>query len=173
MKSSFLVLGGCRSGKSKYAMHLAVQTGLNKIFLATSLVWDQEMEKRVAKHKEQRGGGWTTIEEPYYLPQKIEEVNQPGRILLIDCLTMWVNNMLMQKWTEENISDQFDHLVKVTSSLEASSIWVSNEVGTGIVPENKLVRQFRDLVGYLNQMMARITENVYWMVAGLPVEIKK
>lgn len=167
------VIGGCRSGKSTYALQTAERiNGNNKIFIATCLPRDDEMAQRVARHQKERGQHWTTIEEPLYLAEVISEHSPNADVILIDCLTLWVSNFLMKtadekKW-EEIVSRLIDALKKASCPL----VVVSNEVGTGIVPENKLARQYRDIIGRVNQAVAKTAGKVVWMVAGIPVVVK-
>ncbi len=168
-----LVIGGCRSGKSSYALDIAQSCDINKKkFLATSLILDQEMQDRVAKHRQERGGDWETIETPLDLPQELFRDFDADTLLLVDCLTMWVNNMLLKEWSEDEITEAFLSLGNALQSVKARVVLISNEVGTGIVPGDKLSRLFRDYVGRLNQETAALADEVIWMVAGLPVNIK-
>jgi adenosylcobinamide kinase/adenosylcobinamide-phosphate guanylyltransferase len=173
MNKLTLVIGGCRSGKSTYALKTAENAnGDKKIFVATCLPQDDEMAQRVARHQKERGQHWTTIEEPLYLPEVISERSPNADVMLIDCLTLWVSNLLMktadeEKW-EETVSQLTDALEKASCPL----VVVSNEVGAGIVPENKLARQYRDIIGRVNQAVAKTAGRVVWMVAGIPVVVK-
>jgi len=172
-KEIVLVIGGCRSGKSTYALQTAEKiTGVKKIFVATCRPQDDEMALRVARHQKERGQHWTTIEEPLYLPEVILEHSPNADVMLIDCLTLWVSNLLMKtsdeiKW-EQIVSQLTDALAQTGCPL----IVVSNEVGAGIVPENQLARQFRDITGWVNQAVAGCATQVVWMVAGIPVVVK-
>ena len=168
-----LVLGGCRSGKSSYAQSLAEQiSGDHKVFVATSLPRDEEMQDRVRRHKQDRGPDWRTQECPLDLADSIRRYRPKADVLLIDCLTLWVANLLEQKAEETFV---FASLNTVLDALEPGGcpiILVGNEVGTGIVPENSLARLFRDVNGFVNQRVAARADRVVWMVAGLPVPVK-
>lgn len=173
MKKNTLVIGGCRSGKSSRALELAEQvSGSRKIFIATCVPYDDEMKQRVANHQKERPPGWTTVETPIRLPDAIIENSRNADVILADCLTLWMTNLLLDPDEAEKIEA---HISRLTESLEMAKcpvILVSNEVGAGIVPENKLAREFRDIVGKTNQTVAAHADTVIWMVAGIPVTIK-
>jgi adenosylcobinamide kinase/adenosylcobinamide-phosphate guanylyltransferase len=173
LKKTVFVLGGCRSGKSGYALETAQQfSGADKIFIATCIPYDDEMKQRVARHQEERSRTWQTVEAPIHLPAAIAETGQEAGVILVDCLTLWINNLLMEKQNSEQILDQVQGLTKAVEAAACPIILVSNEVGTGIVPENKLARLYRDLIGSANQAVAECADQVIWMVAGIPVTIK-
>jgi adenosylcobinamide kinase/adenosylcobinamide-phosphate guanylyltransferase len=172
VKETILVVGGCRSGKSSQALHLAEQFPGNKIFIATCTPHDKEMEQRVRHHRQLRNAAWETLEIPVFLPEAVTTHSQNGNVLLVDCLTLWINNLIMDDPNASKIDTQ---ITKLTRSLETSQcpvILVSNEVGCGIVPENKLARLFRDITGFANQKVAGCADRVIWMMAGIPVKIK-
>ena len=172
MKVTILVIGGCRSGKSSHALHLAEQIPGQKIFIATCMPQDKEMKQRVLRHQQQRSSAWETLEVPFFLPEAIHKDGTEGHVILVDCLTLWINNLILDDDKPENIDS---HIQKLTQSIEKAEcpvILVSNEVGTGIVPENKLARLFRDITGFANQKVAACVDSVIWMVAGIPVKIK-
>ena len=188
-----LVIGGCRSGKSSFALNHAnnIQTSKekeqNKIFIATSQPTDFDMEKRVKKHQEERGSDWYTVEEPVNIHEVIDEYSKKASVILVDCLTLWVSNLLFEASQKietpkiESVKNrdyqaQIDQAVtlleKSLESCKCPLLMVSNEVGAGIVPENTIARQFRDLAGFVNQRMAKIADRVVMTVAGIDVEIK-
>jgi adenosylcobinamide kinase/adenosylcobinamide-phosphate guanylyltransferase len=172
VKEKILVIGGCRSGKSSHALHLAEQFPGQKIFLATCMPQDKEMEQRVLRHQQQRSSAWETLEVPVFIPEAIHKNSIKEHVILVDCLTLWINNLILDDDKPENIDN---HIQKLTESIEKAEcpvILVSNEVGTGIVPENKLARLFRDIAGFANQKVAACVDQVIWMVAGIPVKIK-
>ena len=173
MKKKIFVLGGCRSGKSSYALETAQKfSGANKIFIATCIPHDDEMKQRVVRHQRERSRHWHTVEAPLDLPQAVEEAGVTASVLLVDCLTLWISNLLMENLDAEQILNHFDSLTRAVSSATCPVILVSNEVGTGIVPQNKLARLYRDLVGWANQAVAECADLVVWTVAGIPVTIK-
>jgi adenosylcobinamide kinase/adenosylcobinamide-phosphate guanylyltransferase len=173
MSNKVFVIGGCRSGKSNHALELAEKMATDeKIFIATCIPQDGEMRQRVAKHQQNRSRFWKTIEAPLHLPQAIMDNARTERVVLVDCLTLWINNLLMKNESAPDAEEQISRLVQAMQSANGVVIMVSNEVGTGIVPENKLARVYRDLVGSVNQEVARIADKVVWVVAGVPVKIK-
>ena len=173
MKDIKFVIGGCRSGKSSHALKLAeLIPGKRRTFIATCVPHDDEMRERVVNHQAERGEEWDTVEAPLYLPEAIIESSLSSDVVLADCLTLWVSNLMMEFETFENIKKHVEKLVDSLGKASCPVILVSNEVGTGIVPENKLARLFRDIVGFTNQKAASVSDNVIWMVAGIPVNIK-
>jgi adenosylcobinamide kinase/adenosylcobinamide-phosphate guanylyltransferase len=168
-----LLIGGCRSGKSRYALELADASGLkNKTFIATCQAFDQEMEERIAKHKQERGAEWTTVEEPLDVPRVLEEKGLPSSLIVLDCLTLWVSNLLQQEQGQDWVLEQGLKLGQALDAACGHVLVVSNEVGQGIVPDNPMARTFRDQVGWLNQLVAARADKVVWMVAGLPMTVK-
>ena len=173
MKEIVFAIGGCRSGKSRQALETAeAMPGDQKVFLATCVPQDAEMRRRVAQHQQERSREWRTIEAPVHLPRAIDELSRQADVLLIDCLTLWVSNLMMEIDDDETILGQIPDLIRALESAVCPVVLVSNEVGAGIVPENELSRRFRDLVGSVNQAVAGCADRVVWMVAGLPVRIK-
>ena len=173
LKETIFVIGGCRSGKSTYALQTAEQMPAGrKIFIATCVPQDDEMKQRVAKHQTTRSRSWTTVEEPLKLPEAILQNNHRGDVILVDCLTLWVSNLLMETGDEKKIEETISQLTNALEKAKCPIVLVSNEVGTGIVPENRIARQFRDITGWLNQAVARCANKVVWMVAGIPVTVK-
>ena len=168
-----LVLGGCRSGKSRYALDAANEmAGGNKIYLATSVPSDREMEKRVERHQAERGPDWQTIEEPVRIHEVIDEASERARVILVDCLTLWTSNLLFRGQDERGIMSAVDLLARSLEKARCPVFLVSNEVGYGIVPENSLARQFRDVAGLVNQRVAGAADRVILTVAGIGVQIK-
>ncbi len=175
--SSTLVIGGCRSGKSSHALHLADGMGnAGKIFLATCIPRDDEMHQRVSRHQAERGPGWIAVETPVFLPEAIRDIGPSAGVLLVDCLTLWVSNLMMEDAVPDAPGDllamQTRRLIESLRAAACPVILVTNEVGAGIVPDNPLARQFRDAVGQVNQQIAACADQVIWMVAGIPVTIK-
>ena len=173
MKESVFVIGGCRSGKSSHALKLAEQIyGNQKIFIATCQPHDEEMKKRVARHQKERDPSWKTLESPVHVPQTITTNGHEENVILVDCLTLWVSNLMLENKDMDEISEHIDRLTQSIQTARCPVILVSNEVGAGIVPENRLARHFRDAVGFVNQKVADCCDKVIWMVAGIPVKIK-
>jgi adenosylcobinamide kinase/adenosylcobinamide-phosphate guanylyltransferase len=168
-----LFIGGARSGKSRNALNLAESYGHdNNLFLATCVASDAEMKQRVARHQQERGARWTTHEIPVAIPEAIDEYNATAGVILLDCLTLWLSNLLME--TDDPVII-LEHVPRLMTSLENAScpvILVTNEVGTGIVPENRIARIFRDTAGYLNQQAATCCNQVFHVVAGIAISIK-
>ena len=173
MKEIVFVIGGCRSGKSSYAMQTAEKVPAEqKIFIATCVPQDDEMKRRVARHQKERSQNWVTVEAPLDLPEAILQNSRRGDVILIDCLTLWVSNLLIETGDEKKIEDTISRLIEALEKATCPIVLVSNEVGTGIVPENRLARQFRDITCWVNQAVARCANKVVWMVAGIPVTVK-
>ena len=165
-----LVLGGARSGKSRYAEALATACGRTKIYVATATAWDEEMQARIANHRQDRAGaGWRTVEEPLALRETLGRQANPDRIVLVDCLTLWLTNLMLGGHDAEA---EARGLAADLPRLGGAVILVSNEVGWGIVPDNALARAFRDAQGRLNQAMAQVCGHVVLVAAGLPLVLK-
>jgi adenosylcobinamide kinase / adenosylcobinamide-phosphate guanylyltransferase len=165
-----LVLGGARSGKSAFAEILVRDSGLARIYLATATAEDDEMKARVAHHRAQRGDGWITIEEPLALVDALTREATRGRAVLVDCLTLWLSNLMLAGRDPEIESRRLTRFLGVA---KYPVIFVSNEVGLGLVPETPLGRRFRDAQGRLNQLVAACVPNVVFIAAGLPLWLKK
>jgi len=173
VNKTIFITGGCKSGKSRHALELSEEIStINRIFIATSMPLDDEMKERIDRHKQERDKSWKTVEAPIELSVAINENNKNGDVILVDCLTLWINNLLMESEHPDVINQHIHELVFTIKETKSPIILVSNEVGTGIVPENKLARQFRDLAGLTNQKIAKCADSVIWMVAGIPVSIK-
>jgi len=172
VKEKTLVIGGCRSGKSRHALYLSEQVPGQKIFIATCMPQDKEMEQRVLLHRQQRSSVWKTLEVPLLIPETINKHSLKGNVILIDCLTLWINNLIMDDEDPTKIDIQIRKLTQSIKKAKCPVILVSNEVGTGIVPENRLARLFRDITGFVNQKVAACVDQVIWMVAGIPLKIK-
>ena len=164
-----LVVGGARSGKSRYAQELAEASGLRPIYLATATAWDDEMRMRVADHKAARDGRWHTIEAPLDLVQSLDEASSPDRVVLVDCLTLWLTNLVLG---DRDVAAATTGLVAWLRQARGPVVLVSNEVGSGIVPDNVLGRTFRDAQGRLNQAVAAHCDGVVLVCAGLPLVLK-
>ena len=170
MRKIVFVTGGARSGKSSFALKEASRIKGKKAFIATAEALDEEMRERIEKHRKQRGKDWDTYEELLKIPDMIKKIEGHYRVMVLDCLTLWLSNLLQNSLDSEA---EIESLVSLLVTRHPSSLFiVSNEVGLGIVPENELARRFRDLSGYLNQKIAGIADEVYLMTAGIPLRIK-
>jgi adenosylcobinamide kinase/adenosylcobinamide-phosphate guanylyltransferase len=171
-KGIVLITGGARSGKSRYAEERASALGTRLVYLATAQAGDQEMARRIAEHQKRRGANWTTVEEPLEIGQVL--TSQKGKVdsLVIDCLTLWISNLLTQGGEQET-RKRAEDLIATFPEADFHLFLVTNEVGWGIVPDNPLARQFRDLAGWVNQRVASIADEAVLMVAGNPVVVKK
>ncbi|MBI5894359.1 MAG: bifunctional adenosylcobinamide kinase/adenosylcobinamide-phosphate guanylyltransferase [Deltaproteobacteria bacterium] len=164
------ITGGCRSGKSAYALKLAESMKGKKAYLATGEPLDKEMSERIKKHKKERGNSWATIEEPINIINIIRK-NKKYDVILLDCLTLWISNMLC-KSEIRNPKSEILKLISACKDKKFTIIIVSNEVGLGIVPDNKVAREFRDIAGYANQSIAKKADEVYFVVSGIPIRLK-
>jgi adenosylcobinamide kinase/adenosylcobinamide-phosphate guanylyltransferase len=170
MRRTVLVLGGARSGKSTFAESLAIGHKGSKFYVATSEIIDEEMRRRVELHVAQRGEGWRTIEAPLDLSGALAEASGDTSFVLVECLTIWINNLL---YCDKNVEHELFRFRDVLRMIKGTVVLVSNEVGLGIVPENPLARRFRDEAGRANQAIAQIADEVYLVAAGLPLALKK
>ncbi len=170
MSQHILVLGGARSGKTALAERLALRMGEKPAYLATAEALDDEMAERVAAHQRSRQARFATIEEPMELAQALFAASQSHDVILVDCLTLWITNLLSM---ERDVADEVESLVEMLDAMESSRvIIVSNEVGLGIVPDNALARTFRDLSGAAHQRLAEVCGHVYFVIAGIPTVVK-
>jgi adenosylcobinamide kinase / adenosylcobinamide-phosphate guanylyltransferase len=171
-KQIILVTGGARSGKSQYAEQRAGELGGRRLYIATAEAKDEEMAQRIAEHKKRRGNDWTTIEAPTELSSAL--MGQRGRTdcALVDCLTLWISNLLIQR-NEEYAARKVEELIGKLPQLNFNLVFVTNEVGWGIVPDNPLARKFRDFTGWTHQRIAQAADEVILMVAGVPIIVKK
>ncbi len=173
MKRTILITGGCRSGKSRHALKLAENLPGKKFFLATAQALDDEMEQRIQKHQQERGKEWVTLEEPLNLLAVFDKLgDDPQTVLILDCLTLWISNLLMADTPKEKIMEQVREWLDCCSQFKGTLICITNEVGAGIVPESALGREFRDLAGEINQLVANRFDEVILTVAGIPLTIK-
>ncbi|MEW6686252.1 MAG: bifunctional adenosylcobinamide kinase/adenosylcobinamide-phosphate guanylyltransferase [Candidatus Edwardsbacteria bacterium] len=181
------VLGGARSGKSSFAMAEALKINGRKAYIATAEALDEEMKQRIERHKIARGPGWDTYEEPLEIAEVIKKIEGKYRAIVIDCLTLWLSNLMCRTQNKEQRAQTMEtdiqrFLDKLKMFRDDSSCTlisgfrilfiVSNEVGMGIVPENEFARKFRDTAGFLNQKIAEIADEVYFVTAGIPLRIK-
>lgn len=172
------VLGGCRSGKSAFALKYADDLGGGRTFIATAPALDDEMRERIRRHQSERGGrGWKTVEEETRLAGAVSDC-PPGDAVLVDCLTLWVNNIMHYESLagknpgEDDLAALASAFADAASARDGVTVAVANEVGLGVAPDNALARRFRDLAGRVNQTVAARADEVYFMVAGLPTRIR-
>ena len=166
-----LILGGARSGKSRLAEKLASESGLEVIYIATSQPLDGEMNQRVALHRQRRPDSWGLVEEPLELTKVLKQSAGPGRCLLVDCLTLWLTNLLMLE-DPQQLAQERDALLDCLAELPGDIIFVSNETGLGVVPLGELTRRYVDEAGWLHQALAERCQRVVFTVAGLPMTLK-
>lgn len=168
-----LVLGGVRSGKSHYAQELATR-GNRVAFIATAEALDDDMQQRIARHRQERPASWTTFETPVDIDDVLLQCGEKFDTVLIDCLTVWTSNVMQHEGCDvERILARADRLAEVLRKVRSSVILVTNEVGSGIVPDNELGRTYRDMLGFVNQRVAAAADEVILLVAGCPLVIKQ
>ncbi|MDO9530451.1 MAG: bifunctional adenosylcobinamide kinase/adenosylcobinamide-phosphate guanylyltransferase [Syntrophales bacterium] len=191
------VTGGARGGKSDFAQDLVEKLSGKRLFLATAQALDDEMRQRIEKHREQRGNRWDTLEEPVHLGRVLRSAAGSYDAVLVDCFTVWMSNLLLEYnppippllkggqrgilpfnkggmggFSDGKISEIVDDFFSSIDEFKGTIVIVSNEVGMGIVPENKLARKYRDQLGFLNQRIARRADEVYALISGIPIKIK-
>jgi len=178
-----LIIGGARSGKSRFAQQLAQKLGGPVLFVATAEPGDEEMRHRIEEHQRSRPAAWKTLEITTHIGNQLARNIGEAKVVIIDCITLLVNNIFSQhdcqteeqidaNLIEKEITSEVDELIKSINRLDASVIMVTNEVGAGLVPVSRVGRLYRDLLGKANQMLAEHADKIYLMVAGLPVQIK-
>lgn len=167
-----LILGGARSGKSRFAERLAADSGLAVTYIATSQPLDGEMTERIAHHRERRPAHWTLVEEPLQLVRVLREQAAANRCLLVDCLTLWLTNLLMLD-DAARLAEERDALLECLDGLPGRILLVSNETGLGVVPLGELTRRYVDEAGWVHQAVAERAQRVTFMVAGLPMTLKE
>ena len=168
-----LILGGARSGKSRYGLGLAARCPAPRLFVATCEPRDAEMQARIDNHREERGPDWETREACLDLPDLLTAPPEGYGVILVDCLTMWLSNLMLKEGARPaGIRAEGERLAQALAAARTPTILVSNEVGWGIVPDNPLAREFRDQAGWLHQKVAQVADLVVLVVAGLPAVIK-
>lgn len=199
MSQFTLITGGARSGKSTFAERLAAQAKRPVLYIATAQIWDGEMAIRVKKHQEQRPSSWRLIEEPLNIHDTLTQLKDEEGVILLDCVTLWLTNLLLAgeagyaeqsnpadeaassdrqlstyiyNHVEPEILSKVKKIARLAQEIKPKVIFVTNEVGQGIVPENLLARAYRDLAGRSNQILARQADSVYMVVAGYPIDLK-
>lgn len=175
MRKIILITGGQRSGKSQLAEKMALEKSENPVYLATAHIWDEEFRQRVINHQQRRGPQWTNIEEE----KELSRHNVAGRVVVIDCITLWCTNYFFSRekaeWEQPSVDDALNCLKKEFdkfTSQDATFIFVTNEIGSGGVSENAIQRKFTDLEGWMNQYVASKADEVILMVSGIPLKIK-
>ena len=172
MARVIFITGGARSGKSRLAEELALGFGTPLAYVATGGAGDAEMAERIARHRARRGDHWTTVEEPRDLAGALAGVDGRFNATLVDCVTLWLSNLLFAGNDSPQILESVGKLTKLFPLLTTPLVIVSNEVGLGIVPDNRLARQFRDLAGEANERIAAAADEVYVTFSGLPLKLK-
>lgn len=184
MKSQIILCsGGARSGKSEFAERLALSTEGRKAYVATGQAFDEEMVDRIKKHQERRGDIWRNFEVPLYLAKEWQNISQSADVILIDCLTMFTTNHMMAHGSiqgqqdandlEEAVLSELESLLSLIASSDGKTvIFVTNEIGLGIVPDNKLARYFRDIAGRVNRTVATVADKLYLTISGVTIELK-
>ncbi len=177
MANNILITGGARSGKSHLAEELATGYGGSLCYLATAQALDVEMKERIDRHRQRRGDKWETIEEPLMIPQTLARIDGIYNVILLDCITLWLSNMLLSHDennpdAEEQVLSHLHRLASTLRNLSTPVIIVTNEVGQGIVPDNRLARLYRDIAGQANQILAGCCSSVYICISGIPLKLK-
>jgi adenosylcobinamide kinase/adenosylcobinamide-phosphate guanylyltransferase len=174
MSNITLITGGARSGKSSFALQLANETAGKRAYIATATALDKEMEERIALHQKEREDKFVTIEEQIDLEKALQSCSQGIDIIIVDCLTIWLGNLFFHfKDNEQEVKKHVKgFLTFISNTSLCDLVIVTNEVGSGIIPENKTTRSYRDIAGYLNASMAKIADSVYHCVCGIPQKIK-
>lgn len=166
-----LILGGARSGKSRLAEQTAISMQLAVTYVATAQALDSEMQSRIAHHQNQRPAHWSLVEEPLFLAKTLQKIDQPNQIILVDCLTLWLTNLLLLD--DQNVQEfECEQLIDVLPKLQSEVILVSNETGLGVVPLGEISRRFVDEAGRLHQALGQIADKVMFCVAGFPMILK-
>lgn len=172
------IIGGARSGKSSFALNEASKIKGQKAYIATAEALDSEMKVRIERHKKDRGNNWDTYEEPLKIAEIFREIKDKYNVIVIDCLTLWLSNLVSRNSDIIYEIEKFINALRITPAYRTGRHYalriyiVSNEVGMGIVPDNEIAREFRDMTGVLNQKIAEIADEVYVVTAGIPVKIK-
>jgi adenosylcobinamide kinase/adenosylcobinamide-phosphate guanylyltransferase len=172
MNKILLITGGSRSGKSRFALNYASHYE-KKGFIATAIAFDKEMEERIKAHQNERGDNYITVEEPYNIAKFITSISSQVDVIVIDCLTVWLGNLLHRYGKEAVKFTEIDAFEKILPVARCDIIIVTNEIGMGIIPYNKLARKFSDIAGSLNQRVAQVSDTVVFMVSGIPMILKE
>ncbi len=167
-----LVLGGVRSGKSGFALKLGGALGPRRALVATAQPLDAEMADRIQKHREKRDSSWTVYEEPLQIGRILEKLDAAYDVIVVDCLSVWLSNLMHARMNEISPEGAVDLLLRRVSGMRTPVIFISSEVGLGVIPDNALARRYCDCAGRMHQRVADCSEEVYWMAAGLPMRLK-
>lgn len=168
-----LISGGAKSGKSSFSLKYCKRISKNPAFIATAIPFDEEMTTKISLHKKERSNEFFSIEEPLDLLGATKKAfNLNHKTILIDCLTLWVSNLLLNDYSESQIKERLDHLCDWVMKNDVTVVVVSNEVGFSVVPENKLARKFRDINGICQKHLAMISYEVIFVILGIPIKIK-
>ncbi len=171
-KKMYFITGGARSGKSAFAERLAEGISGKRAYIATAQALDPEMAARIERHRKKRGSSWDTFEEPLAIAELTQKLNGRYQLVLIDCLTLWLSNVIARTGEDEVVMQRSEELTGALRDFAGVRIIVSNEVGLGIVPDNPMARRFRDLAGIINQRMAQAADEAFFVAAGMPLKIK-
>jgi adenosylcobinamide kinase / adenosylcobinamide-phosphate guanylyltransferase len=171
LKKVSLIVGGVRSGKSSLAVEKAEKSGKEVVFVATCAAHDDEMKRRIELHKQSRPKNWEVIEEEINLGTVFNNIKKDS-VVIVDCLGLWISNLLLKDYNENQIKEEIEKMVNCLAEINYEILFVSNEVGMGVVPDSYLGRVFRDYLGLLNQKIAKIADEVIVMHVGIPVKIK-
>ncbi|MDP2943082.1 MAG: bifunctional adenosylcobinamide kinase/adenosylcobinamide-phosphate guanylyltransferase [Candidatus Omnitrophota bacterium] len=172
MSELVLVTGGVRSGKSSYAQTIAAASGAKVFYIATAEALDPDMKKRIIAHKRSRSKTWFTVEEPIRIVKAIKSLPEGNKAVILDCLTLFISNLIFKGLSDKAVCGKIKAVLKALKQKSDAAIVVTNEVGSGIVPDSKLGRRFRDLQGRVNQIVSGEADCVYLLVSGIPVKIK-
>jgi adenosylcobinamide kinase/adenosylcobinamide-phosphate guanylyltransferase len=173
MANLILVTGGARSGKSSFALELAGRKYSQRVFIATAVAFDEEMKKRILHHQKERRTLFHTIEEPVHLERAVAALPSDTEVAIVDCLTVWIGNLYHQLHEDEAmVRARIDRFLKALVQVSCDLILVTNEVGWGIVPENPMAREYRDILGFLNRRIAEKADLVYLLCCGIPLILK-
>ncbi len=172
MGKIIFVLGGARSGKSAFALKTAKNSGARAAFIATSEPRDEEMRKRIEMHRKSRPAAWKTFETAEEVSPVLRKIKGQFGVIIVDCATLLVSNLLLNGFSETQICGEFKKISRIAKQAAGAVIIISNEVGLGIVPYNALAREFRDIAGRVNQIIAREADEVFFIAAGIPLKVK-
>jgi len=172
MSKLILITGGARSGKSSFALKMASSLKKKVVYIATAAALDPEMKRRIKLHKKERNKEWLTIEEPVEISRAVKKISKDREIVVLDCLTLLISNLMLAGYKDSVIYSEIRSIAKTLKKRFKVSIAITNEVGSGIVPDNEMARRFRDLQGRVNQIISEEANSIYLLVSGIPIKIK-